>query len=353
MAVHSLLNFGSGYARHLSESDGCGDKTTEEQILFGMLSLHISGSTLDTACLEALQTEDLTSAMSLKTHVPADSGLPGTVLMKPGPLLDWAAAMVTSLQTTSSRMRALGLQRLSEFILGICRPVEAAGQRPRAAPLVAALAAAFPAFQDSVEVVSTIAAGSSSGSSSSEGGGGGGGGVGGGDGGDEEKEKENLNGSPVDSDESASAAATTNATVSKTSTASMKKMTVPFTRKAQHLAAQLYHAFGETDAARFDFEDVDQLAASDDPTLLHNIVRLGLVRLPADLVKRMRAKSATREGLPEDPALRACQIVACDALAKKLGISPRAVAAAIRDLAPLDLSDEAPAPFLRPASLHF
>eukprot|EP00053_Salpingoeca_punica_P011650 m.103852 g.103852 ORF g.103852 m.103852 type:complete len:340 (-) comp15731_c0_seq1:3336-4355(-) len=81
-----------------------------------------------------------------------------------------------------------------------------------------------------------------------------------------------------------------------------------FHSKAQHLVFDLYMRFSETDAARFDFEDIGQLSVSADMLAVSVLRKLNIIKL-TDL-EAAKVIDETRQHHVLDPLLRAAAVKA-------------------------------------------
>lgn len=144
LAVRALLSFGSGYNKLLQ---AVGDRDADESVLFGVMSMFISGSNMDAEYFSHLSINEIASMFHLPLHREEDvESLPGVKLMKPHALKPFADLLFDTLTQTAETLRKIGVRRLSEFILHITKPE--GSHTPSAADFVRTLCEAIPGFHD-------------------------------------------------------------------------------------------------------------------------------------------------------------------------------------------------------------
>ncbi|KJE98201.1 hypothetical protein CAOG_008199 [Capsaspora owczarzaki ATCC 30864] len=215
--VLALLNFGHGFRRELHAAV---DRGAWESVLVGVMSMHVAGAALDARFFEALTESDVAEHFQLPimTDRPHES-IPGLAISSPSVLRPFIALVQTVLRDTGARLRQLGYQRLSQFVLDTLKPSSAASATstaagPSAAVLVERLVQCFPAFEDCSV----------------------------------------FNGHRV-----------------------------LFLKKAQFLASEVYTLFGTRDPERFAFKDVDQLTVFVDNVVPAVLRQLGILVLAPEL----------------------------------------------------------------------
>eukprot|EP01136_Pigoraptor_vietnamica_P032406 Opistho-1_new@94212 len=146
IAIASLISFGSTYREDVHRLMGRGPA---EAVLFGMLSMHISGGKLDTAYIRSLTIGDIASHFNIPLTT-ATEPMPGVTLEVPGPLRPFAEAILHVLQSTAELLHSHGYQRMSQFVVEAVRRGTTEGKGP-AEGVVERLAGLFPAFNDAPE----------------------------------------------------------------------------------------------------------------------------------------------------------------------------------------------------------
>lgn len=141
IAVRNLLHFGSGFDPELLQATGksCGDT-----ILFGIISMHLSGRALDAASFLHLALPDVESIFSIPAIREVPTHMAGVTTTAPTLLRAFSERILATLRETAQVLRARGMQRLSQFVLHLLKDGPMSSSE-----FVRALAETFPAFSDS------------------------------------------------------------------------------------------------------------------------------------------------------------------------------------------------------------
>jgi len=152
LGLLNLLRFGSGWRSELSASAGnsgssCDGDTAADLSLRGLFSLFVGGRALDADALQTLTEFQIGTAYGL--HLQRDmphATLPCVTLAQDTPARPFLKATHALLEDTGRRLWERQSKSLGAFILSYCESASSAP--PSAAALIAALARAFPGFND-------------------------------------------------------------------------------------------------------------------------------------------------------------------------------------------------------------
>jgi hypothetical protein len=146
--LSALLAFGSGYRVPLHEAVGAGASDT---MIRGVLRFYLEGKKPSAAVLVHARLADVaeTFGIPLSVDKPAGAHLPGVSISAPGPLRPLAESIQRALSSSGAVLSASGATSFSDYLRARADEWHDAGtSAPLAAPFVALLAEAFPAFRD-------------------------------------------------------------------------------------------------------------------------------------------------------------------------------------------------------------
>jgi hypothetical protein len=144
----ALLAFGSGYRVPLHAAVGAGASDT---MIRGVLRFYLEGKKPSAAVLVHARLADVaeTFGIPLSVDKPAGAHLPGVSISAPGPLRPLAESIQRALSSSGAVLSASGATSFSDYLRARADEWhDAETGAPLAAPFVALLAAAFPAFRD-------------------------------------------------------------------------------------------------------------------------------------------------------------------------------------------------------------
>ncbi|CAI2168159.1 5552_t:CDS:2 [Funneliformis geosporum] len=145
----SLLNFGSGFRKELHKECGRGAFNT---IRYGIMSIHITSSSLSARTLRSLTLSEVSSFFQIPLNVEVTHPTIEAIKISEHSKSRRFAELITwTLNDTGRRLEEYGFKSFAAFILEAAKPASP-DEKSKASKFVEKLVRAFPAFRDMTKV---------------------------------------------------------------------------------------------------------------------------------------------------------------------------------------------------------
>lgn len=146
LALHRLLNFGSGYAPALQRQV---QRSADDAMLYGVLGMQLGAPRLDAAYLASFSHFSVNTFFGLDARVEREL-MPGIMQLVPGPLAPLVDSIVSVVSETGRRVQEAGHRSLGALVVALLRSQGGSeGSPPQASVFIRDLVDVLQVFDDS------------------------------------------------------------------------------------------------------------------------------------------------------------------------------------------------------------